>query len=206
MARGLFITLEGGEGVGKSTQAAHLAERLRGAGRGVVVTREPGGSEGGEAIRTLLITGEVGRWSATTETLLLYAARRDHIERVIAPALERGDVVVCDRFFDSTRAYQGAAGGASSSLVASLEAKVVTVRPDLTVILDLPPEQGLARVDRRAETKTRFEDRDLSFHVALRGAFLEIAREEPGRCVVVDASRTAETVAEDIWRRVESSL
>jgi dTMP kinase len=136
----------------------------------------------------------------------MYAARRDHIERVIAPALERGDVVVCDRFLDSTRAYQGAAGGASMSLVASLEAEVAIVRPDLTAILDLSPEQGLARVDRRAEAKTRFEARNLSFHIALREAFLKIARAEPGRCVVIDAAGSVDAVAGDIWRCVEARL
>ena len=206
MARGLFITVEGGEGAGKSTQAVRLAERLRAVGRAVIVTREPGGSKGGEEIRKLLITGEVGRWSATTETLLMYAARRDHIERVIDPALEKGQVVICDRFFDSTRAYQGAGGGASSSLVDSLETEVVTVRPDLTVILDLAPEEGLARVDRRAEMKTRFESRNLSFHIALRSAFLDIAREEPERCVVIDAGGSVDAVAADIWRRAEALL
>ena len=146
MARGLFITFEGGEGAGKSTQVGLLAMRLAAQGRDVVRTREPGGSPGGEAIRALLVTGGADRWSATTETLLMNAARCDHIERVIAPALQRGAVVICDRFADSTRAYQGAAGGAAPELIAALEAAVVgDTRPDLTFILDLPVEIGLAR-------------------------------------------------------------
>ena len=146
VSRGRFITFEGGEGTGKSTQARLLAERLTGAGREVVLTREPGGSAGAEAIRALLVTGSVDRWSATTETLLMHAARRDHIERLIGPALERGAWVVCDRFADSTRAYQGAAGGAPAELIAALEREVLgDVTPDLTLVLDLPPADGLAR-------------------------------------------------------------
>jgi dTMP kinase len=208
MARGLFITLEGGEGAGKSTQARGLADRLRGEGREVVVTREPGGSPGAEAIRALLVTGDVTRWSPTTEALLMYAARRDHIERVIAPALARGAVVVCDRFFDSTRAYQGAAGQASATLIGHLEAEVVLeqARPDLTLMLDLSPEEGLARAEHRAESKSRFEARNISFHRALRAAFLKIAEHEPDRCVVVDAARPPDAVAADVWRAVKSRL
>ena len=208
MARGLFITLEGGEGAGKSTQARRLADRLRDGGREVEVTREPGGSPGAEAIRALLVTGEVTRWSPTTEALLMYAARRDHIERVIAPALDRGAVVVCDRFFDSTRAYQGAAGQASEILIDHLEAEVVLeqARPNLTLILDLSAEEGLARAEKRAESKSRFEARDISFHHTLRLAFLEIAEKEPNRCVVIDAAQSADTVAADIWRAVRSRV
>ena len=207
MARGLFITLEGGEGAGKSTQARLLADRLRAAGREVLVTREPGGSEGAEAIRALLVDGEVTRWSPTTETLLMYAARRDHIERVIDPGLERGKVVVCDRFLDSTRAYQGAAGGASVTLIDHLEAEVVQGRwPNLTLILDIPPEEGLSRAENRAEKQSRFEARNLSFHIALRAEFLKIASAEPERCVVVDAARPPGAVAAGIWRAVEARL
>src|SRR5665213_370928 len=141
MARGIFITFEGGEGAGKSAQAARLADRLAALGHDVVRTREPGGSPGAEAIRALLVTGAADRWSPVSETLLMYAARRDHIEQVITPALERGAVVVCDRYADSTRAYQGAGGGAPPSLIEALEEAVLgAARPDLTLILDLPVE------------------------------------------------------------------
>src|SRR5579862_7388820 len=146
MRQGRFITLEGGEGTGKSTQAARLTRRLRAAGREVVATREPGGSPGAEAIRALLVEGEPDRWSPTTETLLMYAARRDHIERLIEPALARGAWVVCDRFLDSTRAYQGAGGGAPATLIAALEQELVgPCLPDLTLVLDLPVDLGLKR-------------------------------------------------------------
>src|SRR5450755_3757183 len=144
MARRLLITFEGGEGAGKSTQVARLAPRIAASGREVVTTREPGGSPGAELIRDLLVQGAADRWSPLTETLLMYAARRDHIERVIAPALERGAVVVCDRFADSTRAYQGAGGGAPRALIDALERQVLSeTRPGLTLIFDLPPEAGL---------------------------------------------------------------
>ena len=208
MARGYFITLEGGEGAGKSTQAARLAARIAETGRDVIRTREPGGTAGAEAIRALMVIGEVGRWSATTETLLMYAARRDHIERVIEPRLEGGAVVICDRYVDSTRAYQGAAGGANLELIDSLETQVVlqSAWPDLTLVLDLTPEIGLERADARAEAKSRFEARNVSFHHELREAFLEIARNEPSRCVLIDAAQPTDAVAEAIWRAVAPRL
>ena len=207
MGGGRFITFEGGEGAGKSTQARRLAERLQAAGRGVVLTREPGGSPGAEEIRALLVSGEAERWSATAETLLLYAARSDHLERVIRPALERGEWVVCDRFADSTRAYQGAAGGASPALVSALEREVVgTARPHLTLVLDLPPGAGMARVAGRGEARTRFEARGPDFHTRLRQCFLEIATAEPERCVVIDAARSPEAVAEAVWEAVLERL
>ena len=203
MARGLFITLEGGEGAGKSTQAARLAPRIAALGREVVRTREPGGSSGAEAIRALLVTGEPDRWSATTETLLMYAARRDHIERTIAPALERGAVVICDRFADSTRAYQGAAGGASMALIAALETDVLAgVRPDLTLILDLPAETGLRRSCGEASREDRFESKGLAFHQRLRGFFQGLAADESERCVLIDAGADEASVAEAIWQAV----
>jgi len=171
MARGVFITFEGGEGAGKSTQIAHLGERLRAAGRDVVTTREPGGSPGAEAIRALLVTGAADRWSPVSETLLMYAARRDHIERVIAPALARGAVVLCDRFADSTRAYQGAAGGAPAELIAALEAAVLgEAQPDLTLVLDLPVEAGLARAAARGPPDHRVTGRHLDIDPAARNA------------------------------------
>lgn len=207
MARGRFITFEGGEGGGKSTQVKALAERLKAAGLEVVATREPGGSVGAESIRELLVTGAADRWSPITETLLMYAARRDHIERVIAPALTRGAWVVCDRFADSTRTYQGAGGGTDPALIAALETHVLgEVRPDLTLILDLPVEEGLRRAHGRAGAETRFESKGEAFHERLRQGFLDIARREPERCVVIDAAQPIATVAEAIWGAVAARL
>jgi len=207
VALGRFITLEGGEGAGKSTQARRLGERLAARGLKAVVTREPGGSPGAEAIRGLLVTGEADRWSPMTETLLAYAARRDHIERTIAPALAAGDWVVSDRFADSTRAYQGVGGGASGSLIQALERYVLgETRPDLTLILDLPVEAGLARVASREHAETRFEAKGEAFHQRLREGFLAIARVERDRCVVIDAAQPVEAVAAAIWAAVEQRL
>ena len=198
VTRGRFITFEGGEGVGKSTQVRLLADRLAGRGE-VVVTREPGGSPGAEAIRALLVSGPVERWSPITETLLMYAARRDHIERVIAPALARGAWVICDRFYDSSRAYQGAAGGAPAGLLRALEADVVgDLIPDLTLILDLPAEVGLARASQRGQGEGRFEAKGAVFHERLRAAFLEIAAGEPDRCRVINADADVDAVSDRI--------
>jgi dTMP kinase len=207
MSRGLFITFEGGEGAGKSTQAARLAGRIAETGREVIATREPGGSPGAEAIRALLVRGDADRWSPVSETLLMYAARRDHIERVIAPALGRGAVVICDRFADSTRAYQGAGGGAPMDLIRDLEAKVLgETRPDLTLIFDLPVEVGLKRAARRHDDETRFEAKGLAFHERLRAAFLDIAKAEPGRCAVIDAAAPEAAVARAVWAAVSARL
>ena len=207
MAKGRFITLEGGEGAGKSTQARRLAERLRAAGHEVALTREPGGSPGAETIRELLVTGGADRWSSVTEALLMYAARRDHIERTIAPALERGAWVVSDRFADSTRAYQGAGGGVPASFIQALERYVLgELRPDLTLILDLPVEAAHARISRRNHAETRFEAKGEAFHQRLREGFLAIARVEADRCVVIDAAAPPKAVAEAIWSAVEARL
>ncbi|HEY1926248.1 MAG TPA: dTMP kinase [Caulobacteraceae bacterium] len=207
MSRGIFITFEGGEGAGKSTQVRRLAERLREQGREVVVTREPGGSTGAEAIRGLLVSGAADRWSPISEALMMNAARRDHIEKLIAPALARGEVVICDRFADSTRAYQGAAGGAPADLIAELESAVVgDCWPDLTLVLDLPIEIGLARAADRGGAEARFEAKGAAFHTAIRQAFLDIAKAEPGRCVVVDATAPPEAVAETVWVAVEARI
>ena len=206
MTRGRFITFEGGEGAGKSTQLARLAERLREHGLEVVATREPGGSPGAEAIRELVLNGAADRWSAVTETLLMYAARRDHVERVIAPALARGAWVVCDRFADSTRAYQGAAGGTDPALIAALETQVLgEARPDLTLVFDLPPEAGLARAQARGG-EMRFESKGLAFHQKLRDGFLAIARAEPDRCAVIDAAAPIEAVGQAVWAVVRARL
>lgn len=193
---GAFVTLEGIDGSGKSTQARRLAEALGAEGRDVVLTREPGGSEGAEAIRELLLRGEPDRWSAVTEALLFTAARRDHVERVVEPALTEGRTVVCDRYVDSTRVYQGASGrGALRGLVDLLHAEAVGRDPDRTVILDLEPEAGLART---GGPETRFEAMGLEFQRRLREGFLALAEEFPWRCRVVDASGAADAVAERV--------
>jgi len=207
MPRGFFITIEGGEGTGKSTQAKRLAAALAPRVGEVVTTREPGGSPGAEAIRALLVTGEADRWSAQTETLLMYAARRDHLERVIEPALSRGAWVVCDRFHDSTRAYQGAAGGADPALIKCLEDHVVgALVPNLTLILDLPVAEGLARAGGRGGGEDRFEGKGHAFHEHLRQAFLEIALREPERCAIVDVTDAVDVVAANILDIVERRL
>jgi dTMP kinase len=206
VTRGRFITFEGGEGAGKSTQLRRLAERLRARGLEVVATREPGGSPGAEAIRDLVLNGAADRWSPVTETLLMYAARRDHIERVIAPALARRAWVVCDRFADSTRAYQGAGGGTDPALIAALEAQVLgEARPDLTLIFDIAPEAGLERAQARGG-EMRFESKGLAFHQRLRQGFLAIAEAEPERCARIDAAGSMEAVEAAVWAAVAARL
>ncbi|OYX29458.1 MAG: dTMP kinase [Caulobacterales bacterium 32-69-10] len=203
MNRGRFITFEGGEGAGKSTQARRLAERVRQFGREVVQTREPGGSPGAEALRGLLLEGAADRWSPTAETLMMYAARADHLERTIRPALAAGAWVVCDRFYDSTRAYQGAGGGVSAGLIAQLERSVVEGdRPDLTLIFDLPVETGLARAAARAGGEARFEAKGEAFHQRLRAEFQTIAAREPDRCVLIDAAAPMDVVERAVWAAV----
>jgi dTMP kinase len=207
VTKGFFITFEGGEGGGKSTQIRRLADRLNMAGLDVVATREPGGSPGAEALRALLVTGAADRWSPLSETLILNAARSDHLERVIRPALARGAVVVCDRFADSTRAYQGAAGGVDPVVIARIEDAVLgATRPDLTLILDLPPEEGLRRAGRRGGQEARFESKALSFHKRLREEFLQIAAMEPQRCVTIDALASVDDVTVSVWGAVEAHL
>ncbi len=204
---GRFITFEGGEGAGKSTQLRLLDARLRRRGLATVTTREPGGTPGAEAIRALLVTGEPERWDAATEALLMTAARRDHAERVIRPALRRGAWVLCDRFADSTTAYQGHAGGVAADGLAALSRFALgTLCPDLTLILDLPAGEGLKRAGSRAGAETRFEDRDRAFHEAVRNGFLAIARREPERCAVIDAGAPVRTVARRIAATVEERL
>ncbi|WP_027173587.1 dTMP kinase [Methylobacterium sp. 10] len=200
---GAFITFEGGEGAGKSTQIARLAARLRGAPSApVVTTREPGGSAKAEAIREALLAGTVKRHGPFAEALLFSAARIDHLDTLIRPALARGETVLCDRFSDSTRAYQGAAGGLDPALLSTLERVVVgDTKPDLTLILDLDPAVGLARAKARAgegEAADRFEAEALGFHTRLRQAFLAIAAAEPERCVVIDAGLSLDAVEEAI--------
>ncbi len=206
-ARGQFITFEGGEGAGKSTQIKRLADALKKRSYDVVLTREPGGSPGAEAIRKLLVEGEPGRWDGITETLLFAAARRDHVERTIRPALERGAWVLCDRFMDSTIAYQGYGAGVDLALVRRLSTDAAgDIVPSLTLILDLPVEAGLARAVSRAGGEDRFERKGAEFHARLRDGFLAIARTEPKRCVVIDATGTPDAVAEAISKTVSERL
>lgn len=194
MSRGRFITVEGGEGVGKSTQVGRLVDALHERGIDAHRTREPGGSPGAEDIRRLLVTGETGRWDAMTETLLFFAARRDHLVTTVWPALERGAWVVSDRFADTTVAYQGYAHGLDRETIARLYALVVgDFAPDLTIILDAPVDLGLARAVGRGGDD-RYERMDIAFHERLRAGFLEIARGEPDRCVVIDASAAPDAV------------
>jgi dTMP kinase len=208
-ARGRFITLEGGEGVGKSVQAERLEKRLVALGLDVVRTREPGGSPGAEALREAILSGFAADFSPAGQALLFATARVDHLEKTILPALARGAWVVSDRFADSTRAYQGAAGNLPVAFIATLERLTVGPnQPDLTLILDLPPEIGLKRaaVRRQAGPADRFESEGLIFHETLRRAFLDIAAAEPWRCVVIDADRSEDDVAATIWSAVESRL
>ena len=207
--RGRFITLEGGEGAGKSVQAARLEEQLAALGLKVVRTREPGGSPGAEALREAILTGFAADFRPAGQALLFAAARVDHLDKTILPALERGAWVVCDRFADSTRAYQGVAGALPPGFIADLERLTVGAnRPDLTLILDLPAEIGLKRAAERRRTgpPDRFERQGLPFHETLRRAFIDIAAAEPDRCVVIDALRSEEEVAAAIWSAVESRL
>jgi dTMP kinase len=208
---GFFITFEGGEGAGKSTQIERLRQRLEQRGLDVVVTREPGGSPRAEEIRSFILSGKAKDFGPFLETLLFAAARLDHLDRTIRPALAAGRNVLCDRFADSTRAYQGALGHVDDTLIRSIERITVDgTQPDLTFVLDLPAEAGLARAARRRQAaggKTdRFEGEALPFHTALREAFLDIARREPDRCVVIDAARSPDEVEHEIWKTAQERL
>ncbi|HEY1780050.1 MAG TPA: dTMP kinase [Roseiarcus sp.] len=206
---GRFITLEGGEGAGKSVQARRLEARLAALGLAVIRTREPGGSPGAEALREAILAGFGAGFSPGGQALLFAAARVDHLEKTILPALARGAWVVSDRFADSTRAYQGAAGNLPPEFIATLERLTVGPNcPELTLILDLPPEIGLARAAARRRTAPadRFESEGLVFHATLRRAFLDIAAAEPERCAVIDAGGSEEAVADAVWSAVETRL
>ena len=204
--RAVSSVSKAGRGAGKSTQLRRLADRLRTAGvRDVVLTREPGGSPGAETLRDLLVRGAVDRWSPLSETLILYAAREDHLERTIRPALTRGAWVLCDRFADSTRAYQGVGGGEDTGFIARLESEVIgPTWPELTLILDLPVEVGLARAASRGGAETRFEAKGGAFHARLRQGFLDIARREPDRCVVLDGAAAIDAVTDAAWSAVRA--
>ena len=196
--RGMFLTFEGIDGSGKSTQARLLAEHLRREGRAVVLTREPGGSDGAEEIRNLVLQGDPDRWSAETEILLFTAARRDHLERTIEPALTAGKVVICDRFADSTRMYQGLSRGDLRTLVDQLHSLMIGREPDLTLLIDMDPEMGLSRARGRQGVEERFEDFGLELQQQMRTGFLALAQEFSDRIQVVDGNRDMDSVAQDV--------
>ncbi len=214
MSSGKFITFEGGEGAGKSTQAKALADRLTRAGFEPLQTREPGGTPRAEAIRDLILSGKAKEFGALGETVLFYAARESHLQLAIRPALASGKWVICDRFSDSTRAYQGAAAGVSKTVIETFEAAVVgPTRPDLTLILDIKPEVGLRRAVARGKSNgggehkpDRFESMDLAFQNRLRDSFLEIAEDEPERCVVFDGAMDEQRLSDQIWAVVRQRL
>ncbi len=209
LRRGAFITLEGGEGAGKTTQARHIAQRLRAKGIKAITTREPGGSPGAEILRDVLLSGGLKDLGPEAEAIVFSAARIDHIDQTIAPALAAGTWVVCDRFADSTRVYQGILGGVDPGFLQLLERVTLDgLRPDLTLILDLPPAIGLARAAARrgSQGSDRFESEEIGFHEALRQAYLDIAAAEPDRCVVVDAMQDEDEVAQAIWDVIAARL
>ncbi|MCO8144538.1 dTMP kinase [Rhodovulum tesquicola] len=201
-----FITFEGIDGSGKSTQARRLAEDLRARGREVVLTREPGGSPGAEEIRRLVLEGDPDRWSAETEILLFTAARRDHLEKTIQPALAAGKVVICDRYADSTRVYQGITRGDLRRVVDKLHALMIGREPDLTFVLDMDPGTGLARARGRNGTEERFEDFGEAMQARMRAGFLDLAQEFAGRCRVVNATREADAIAAEIAALTQAAL
>lgn len=205
MTAGRLITFEGGEGSGKSTQIRRLAAVLEQRGQRILVTREPGGSPGAEDIRRLLVEGEPGRWDAVTEALLVSAARRDHVERVIRPALAAGQWVLCDRFYDSTTAYQGAGHGLAASILEELRRIALgDLKPDLTILLDLDIDAGLDRAQGRGGKETRFERFDRAFHQRVRDGFLAIAGAEPERVRLINAADTPDAVTAAILALVDS--
>lgn len=207
MARnGRLISFEGIDGSGKSTQARMLADRLRASGHDPVLTREPGGSPGAEDIRRLLVEGDPDRWSPETELLLFTAARRDHLERLITPALTKGRDVITDRFADSTRVYQGATRGDLRGLVDQLHRLMIGREPDLTFVIDMPPEIALTRGLARGSGEDRFEEFGLPFQTALRAGFLALVAADPGRCVLIDGNRPADAVAADVAGILEARV
>lgn len=202
MGNGAFITFEGIDGSGKSTQLKRLAEALKAAGHDVVVTREPGGSEGAEEIRSLVLEGATDRWSAETEILLFTAARRDHMERTILPALEAGKIVLCDRFADSTRMYQGLSRGDLRALVDQLHDLMIGREPDLTVLIDMDPATGLARAKGRQTSEERFEDFGQELQNKMRAGFLDLSREFADRYRIIDGDQSMDDVAADVLKSV----
>lgn len=207
MTQGSFITFEGGEGSGKSTQIETLRKVLEGRGHEVILTREPGGSPGAEEIRALLVTGEPSRWEPLTEALLLASSRHEHVVRTIRPALARGAIVLCDRFYDSSMAYQGYAHGLGTDLIERItDIAVGETRPDLTLIFDMDVEVGLARAKARVDTEDRYEKMGLDFHSKLRAAYADIAAKNPDRCVIVDADQPIEAVGREVLEVITARL
>lgn len=202
---GKFISFEGIDGCGKSTQAKILSTKLTDCGNKVLLTREPGGSEGAEEIRNLLLKGNPDRWSAETELLLFTAARRDHLERTILPALESGTTVICDRFSDSTRVYQGVTRGDLRDLVDKLDDAMIPRQPDITILIDLDPNIGLTRALERSNTEARFEDFGLEMQIKLREGFLSLANEFPKRIMVIDGNRSEAEVAQTIIKLLDEN-
>ncbi|MEP4249168.1 dTMP kinase [Tateyamaria sp.] len=205
-ATGHFISFEGIDGSGKSTQARLLADHLRGQGHDVILTREPGGSAGAEEIRALVLQGDPDRWSAETELLLFTAARRDHLERLILPALASGKIVICDRFADSTRMYQGLSRGDLRASVDALHSLMIGREPDLTLLIDMDPVEGLARAKGRQGSEERFEDFGTDLQIAMRAGFLALAKEFAHRFTVIDGARDMEAVAQDVTHTVANHL
>lgn len=205
-AKGRFITFEGIDGSGKSTQAQRLAAALEAAGHHVVLTREPGGSEGAEEIRTLVLEGHTDRWSPETEILLFTAARRDHLEKVIWPALAAGRTVISDRFADSTRLYQGLRGEGLRTQVDGLHDMMIRTEPDLTFVIDMDPAVGLERALGRQSAEERFEEFGEALQRRMRQGFLDLARAEPARCIVIDGNRPVDVVAADVRARALARL
>ena len=204
--KGLFVSFEGIDGSGKSTQARRLADSLTARGYQTVLTREPGGSAGAEEIRALVLQGDPDRWSAETELLLFTAARRDHLERTIRPALAAGQIVICDRFADSTRMYQGLSRGDLRGAVDQLHELMIGQEPDITVLIDMDPAAGLARAKSRQTVEDRFEDFGVTLQEKMRAGFLALAQEFPDRIHVIDGNRPEGEVAQDVLAAVDSCL
>jgi dTMP kinase len=205
-AKGFFISFEGIDGSGKSTQTKLLKSQLEALGHDVLLTREPGGSPGAEEIRALVLQGDPDRWSARTEILLFTAARRDHLERTIQPALNAGKIVICDRFADSTRMYQGLSRGDLRGAVDQLHSLMIGVEPDLTILIDMDPAEGLSRALARNTDEERFEDFGESLQIAMRKGFLSLAQEFAARFVVIDGARDIDAVASDILTQTRRRL
>lgn len=206
MSKGLFISFEGIDGSGKSTQARMLVDTLRGMGRDVIHTREPGGSVGAEEIRALVLQGDPDRWSAETEIMLFTAARRDHMEKTILPAIEAGQIVICDRFADSTRMYQGISRGDLRATVDTLHSLMIAREPDITVLIDMDPAAGLARAKSRNTVEERFEDFGVDLQQKMRDGFLALAAEFPNRIVTINGARDMGSVAADIITAIKDHL
>ena len=204
--KGYFISFEGIDGSGKSTQIQKLARFLETLGFDVLITREPGGSVGGEEIRNLLLQGNVDRWSAETEILLFTAARRDHLERIILPAMEDGKIVICDRFTDSTRMYQGMRGPNLRNLVDMLNEKIINCDPDLTIVIDIDPQISLKRAKSRETVEERFEDFGVEMQLNMRNGFIELAKEFSNRIEVVNGQQSVDDLAKDICSIVKAKL